>query len=152
ANVTPTPAEREAIDVFAGQAAIAIRNARLFAESETRRRTAEALGEVGRALSQALDSRVVGERIASGMCSLLHARPAALFRLDPETGNLHALALSGEAAPALGQGVVFPRGTGVCGLAVSTREPAATADILKDPRITLTPDLRAAMQRGEFAA
>ena len=152
ANVTPTPAEREAIDVFAGQAAMAIRNARLFADSETRRRTAEALGEVGRALSQALDSRVVAGRIADGMCSLLRAKTSALFRLDAETGSLHGLALSGEAAPTLGPDTVLPRGNGVAGLAVSTREPAVTADLLNDPRITLTPELRATVERAGYAA
>src|SRR5262249_23351251 len=101
---------------------------------------------------QALDSRVVAERIASGMGSLLGARTSAVFRLDPETGNLGALALAGDGAPMLGPAIVFPRGTGVSGLAVSTRRAAVTADILHDPRIPLTPEVRARVEQAGYSA
>jgi GAF domain-containing protein len=64
-------------------AAVAIRNARLFGESERRRRTAEALAEIGRVLAQALDPVLVGEQVAVGVCALLGCRSSVLFRLEP---------------------------------------------------------------------
>ena len=60
----PTAEEREIVDLLASHAAVAIGNARLFAESETRRRTAEALAEVWRFLSETFDVAALGQRIA----------------------------------------------------------------------------------------
>jgi len=56
----PTAEEREIVDLLASHAAVAIGNARLFAESETRRRTAEALAEVWRFLSETFDVAALG--------------------------------------------------------------------------------------------
>src|SRR6185295_15938012 len=58
----PTAEEREIVDLLASHAAVAIGNARLFAESETRRRTAEALAEVWRFLSETFDVVALGQR------------------------------------------------------------------------------------------
>src|SRR5262249_39503064 len=38
--------------------------------------------------------------------------------------------------------IVFPPGTGAMGRAISTRRPVATTNVLTDPRIALTPELR----------
>jgi GAF domain-containing protein/anti-sigma regulatory factor (Ser/Thr protein kinase) len=152
AGAPPTADEREAIELFAGQAAVAIGNARIFGESEGRRRTAEALAEVGRDLAEALEPEMVGRRIVEHLCALLGTQSAALFQLDPESGDLVALAVSGPAAPALGRGLVFPKGTGVGGLAVASRQPAVTADILTDPQITLTPEVRARIESAGYNA
>ncbi|MBI2219111.1 MAG: GAF domain-containing protein [Candidatus Rokubacteria bacterium] len=133
-------------------AAVAIRNARLFGESERRRRAAEALAEIGRVLAQALDPALVGEQVAVSVCSLLGCASSVLFRLEPDTGDLVSIALAGSAAPALGPRLVFPRGTGVSGIAVASHQPVVTADILDDPRVVLTPDLRSRIEQAGYSA
>jgi GAF domain-containing protein/CheY-like chemotaxis protein/anti-sigma regulatory factor (Ser/Thr protein kinase) len=148
----PTADEKEAIELFAGQAAIAIRNARLFGESEARRRAAEALAEVGRVLAQALDPPGVGQRVVESLRTLLGAADSGLLRLEPETGDLVSLAAAGGGTVLLAPGVVLPRGTGSAGLATSTRELVVTPDALEDPRITIVPELRRMMECTGYSA
>lgn len=133
----PTADERETIELYAGQAAVAIQNARLFEQSERRRRAAELLARIGRELSQALDPAILAERIQTGVRELFHTRAAGIYRYDAATGALVALGLSGDAGPTSGLPAVFPRGTGAAGLAVQERRAVATPNVLTDPRVTL---------------
>jgi GAF domain-containing protein/ActR/RegA family two-component response regulator len=131
--------EYEILEALIAEAGAAIRNSRLLAESERRRRTAEALAELSRLSSETLDVGTVARRVVDSVRTLLGAREAALYRLVPETGDLAALALMGERRQALGPGAVFPRGTGVIGLAVRERRPVATSNFADDPRIRHDP-------------
>jgi GAF domain-containing protein/ActR/RegA family two-component response regulator len=132
---------------FATQAAVALRNARLYAEAERRRRAAEALADLGRALVQSLDPEVVGQRIADSVRALLGTSVAGLYRLDPQTGDLHSVAVSGIPGGAGDPPAVFPRGTGVVALVVAGGRPVATPDLLEDPRVSLADDTRARIAR-----
>jgi GAF domain-containing protein len=80
-SAPPTAEEREIVDLLASHAAVAIGNARLFAESETRRRTAEALAEVWRFLSETFDVAALGQRIADVVLRALRARRRSPPRL-----------------------------------------------------------------------
>src|SRR4029077_15626598 len=93
----PTAEEREIVDLLASHAAVAIGNARLFAESETRRRAAEALSEVWRFLSETFDVAALGQRIADVVLRALRVRAAALYRLVPPSRALTLLGRSGQA-------------------------------------------------------
>ena len=137
----PTAEEREIVDLLASHAAVAIGNARLFAESETRRRAAEALSEVWRFLSETFDVAALGQRIADVVLRALRVRAAALYRLAPASGDLTVIGRSGEAERFLDPGVVIPAGHGVVGLAVSRRQPVVTADVRVDPRVKHTPHM-----------
>ncbi|MBI2205194.1 MAG: GAF domain-containing protein, partial [Candidatus Rokubacteria bacterium] len=139
-------------ETFGTLAAVAIKNARVFGESETRRRVAEALGEVSRVLAQALEPEVVSQRVADAICALLHTRTSAVYRLDADTGDLVALAVSGTAPPAFPRGMVFPRGTGVIGVAVQERRAVMTPDILTDDRVTLTPEARQRIEEAGYGS
>jgi PAS domain S-box-containing protein len=130
------------LDSLVAQAAVALRNARLFTESEERRRAAESLAVVGRSLSEVLDPDVIGQRIVDSLRTLLGTQIATLYQVQPETGALVALASAADQAPIAGRTRIFPSGTGLIGLAVRERQPMATADILTDSRIVLTPELR----------
>ncbi len=147
-----TPDELEILTAFGTQAAIAIQNAQLFTETDRRRRTAEAVGEVGRLVSRSLDLEEVGQRIADSIRSLLGARASALYRLDPASGDAVAVTISGDAGATFAQPIVFPRGTGVTGLAVRERRPVVTANLLTDPRVTLTPNIRASLEPAPYRA
>jgi signal transduction histidine kinase len=139
------------LSLFAGHAAVALRNAELLRESERRRGVAERLAEVSRVVSQSLDSAEVARRIADSVFALFDAKVATLFRLEPSS-DLVALAVSGDVGEELGPTLVFPHGTGVTGLAVRERQAVVTPDLLADPRVTLTPEIRAAIQRAPYRA
>jgi len=130
---------------------VAIENARLFLESETRRRTAEALAEVGRLLSQALDAGEVAQCIVGSVCRLLRCSASALYRMDPVSEDFVRLAVSGNAGT-FGETAVIPRGMGLIALAVRDRTPLLTSDVAADPRVMLPPELRSRMaQTGSRA-
>jgi signal transduction histidine kinase len=139
-------------ETLAAFAAVAIQNARLFGETEARRRAAEALADVGRVLAQALDLEVVSQRIADVIGSLLGTQTSMVYRVDPITQDAVALAVSGTAAPVLQHGLVFPRGTGIVGLAVISREPVMTPDLLQDSRVSMTPEMRRLIEQAGYAA
>ncbi|MGH7384830.1 MAG: GAF domain-containing sensor histidine kinase [Candidatus Rokuibacteriota bacterium] len=138
----PTAEEREILDLLASHAAVAIGNARLFAESETRRRTAEALAEVWRFLSETFDVAALGQRIADVVLRALRVRAAVLYRLLPGPGDLSVIGRSGEAERVLDPGFVIPAGHGVVGLAVNRRQPVVTPDVRSDPRIASVASMR----------
>jgi len=138
----PTAEEREIVDMLASHAAVAIGNARLFAESETRRRAAEALSEVWRFLSETFDVVALGQRIADVVLRALQVRAAALYRLVPASGDLEVIGRSGEAERFLDPGFVIPSGHGMVGLAVNRRQPVITPDIRVDSRVKCTPGMR----------
>jgi len=141
--------EYEILEALIAEAGAAIRNSRLLAESERRRRTAEALAELSRLSSETLDLGTVARRVVESVRTLLGAQESALYRLVPETGDLAALALMGEREQALGPGAVFPRGTGVVGLATRDRRPIATPNFANDARIQHDPSI---LERLEGAA
>jgi signal transduction histidine kinase len=137
-----SPAEVTLLQTFADQAAVALRQAQLFEESEHRRRTAEALAEVGRLLSQTLDPRVVGARIVESVETLLAARSAILYSLEPTSGVLTAHTVSTDLGPLHNWTLRLERGFGIAWLAVDQRCPIMTPDVLEDDRVVLAPDIR----------
>ncbi|MFQ5899807.1 MAG: GAF domain-containing protein, partial [Candidatus Methylomirabilia bacterium] len=144
--------DQKLIDSFAAAAAVAIRNARLFEETERRRREAESLAEVGRLMSQSLDPGEVGQRIVDSLLTLFGALSATLYKLESESGDLVSLVVSGAAGPTFGRNLVFPRGTGVVGLAIRERHPVTTPNLLTDSRISYTPEVRARIEQAPFRA
>jgi signal transduction histidine kinase/CheY-like chemotaxis protein len=146
-----TPEEKELMGLLADQAAIAIHNARLYEETERRRRSAESLADLGRVFSQSLNSDEVGQRIADCIRTLFGTQAAGLYRLDPKSEHLVAVAVSGNVGPDFRR-LTFPPGVSTVGLAVRERQPVATPDVLTDPRIILTRDVRAALEHASFRA
>ncbi len=153
--VSATPARRYAAKDLAlaedlgRRAGAAIDNARLFRESEARRREAEALLEVGRLITETLDLDAVGRRIVESVQQLTASSMAVLYRVDPASGDLHLIAGSG---PHVDWNRVLRRGTATVGAAVRTRAPVTTPDLLADPRIALAPDARDRIQRSGYQA
>ena len=144
-----TDRDEEVLLRLADHAAVAIQNARLFAEGAARRRSAEAVAELGRALLHTLDPKIVGQQTADSARALLGATNSALYRLD-ETGALVSIAVSGNLGPSFGENVVFPPGTGAIGAAVRTRQPVSTPDVLADARLVLTADLRSRIEPAGY--
>jgi signal transduction histidine kinase len=148
----PPADEMRLAEAIARQATLAVANARLFGVSEERRRVAKTLGEVVHLLSSSLEPTVVAERIVDSVRGLLRAPSAALFRLDPESKALVAVAVSGALTAAFGPAFRFPPGTGAVGVAARTRRPLVTPDVLDDPHIVLTPQMRERLAQAGLGA
>ncbi|MBI2206096.1 MAG: GAF domain-containing protein [Candidatus Rokubacteria bacterium] len=139
------------IDLFTAQAAVAIQNARLYREANRRRDMAEALAHLGRELSGTLDVDRIEEIVTRGMADLLRVRGAAVYRYAPAGATLHAATSYGLDA-AVVRGLVLRIGEGAVGLAVHTRALVTTPDVLNDPRIGVSPDVRARVEPAMFRA
>jgi PAS domain S-box-containing protein len=125
---------------------------RARAEAEQRRHEAETLAEVAATVTEALSPEVVAQRIADSVRMLLAADPAALFRLEPSSGNMVLLAMSGETARAPDRRVVLPPGAGIVGLAARERTAVTSTDFLDDERILVPDTLRARVEPASHRA
>jgi PAS domain S-box-containing protein len=136
-------------ETLADRAGEALEHARLFQESEARRREAERLAEYGRALAEIRDVGELCRHIVRSTRELLGASVALLYRLDPAASELTAVAHAGEITElaALGGGITLPKGTGVAGAAIATRRTIVSANVLEDPAIVCPPALRALLER-----
>src|SRR6266850_1109047 len=131
----------DVIDMFLGQASVAVRNARLYREAQRRRDVAETLARIARELTGTLEVERIAELVTHGLVDLLGSRGAALYRYDPDTGGLRQLAVYGDDAGAM-RGVDLAPGEGVVGWAVAERKIVTTPDVLREPRVSLSRQLR----------
>ena len=143
-----SPREVALLEAFADQAAVALENANLFAAAERRRREAEELGRVGRALAQTLNPDAVAQQIVDSVQALLETRTAVLFRLDAPSGDLTAWVFSGALRDGMGAGYAFPHGTGLAGLAVRERCPVTSDALLDDARLSLDAPTRERLEQA----
>jgi GAF domain-containing protein/CheY-like chemotaxis protein len=138
-------------EAFADEAALALENARLYAETTRRQREAEELAGLARGLTESLDvSDVVGRTVES-VIPLFGAQSSTLRLMQPD-GSLVALALGGTSREGFEPGHVLLPGRGVLGRAVADGRAVWTADIFADETVTLSDDLRDGLLRsGEGA-
>lgn len=109
-------------------------------------RQASTLVELARVLDRALDAEpdVVAANVAESVLTLCNARSVELYRLDPASGDFVGIAFSGDRSEDI---PVIKAGTGTSGAALREGRPLATSDPLTDPRIILTPSVRARFER-----
>ncbi|PYO46010.1 MAG: hypothetical protein DMD84_27330, partial [Candidatus Rokuibacteriota bacterium] len=72
----------DVIDMFLGQASVAVRNARLYREAQRRRDVAETLARIARELTGTLEAERIAELVTHGLVDLLGSRGAALYRYE----------------------------------------------------------------------
>ena len=135
------------------RAAVAIENARLFRESEGRRREAELLTDVARLLAETMDPRMVAQRIADGVKVLLEdTASAAVYSFESTREEARAVAVSTQTGVAFPWTRVLPPGAGVVALAVAQRRTVVAADVLEHPDVSYPPDARALLAGTEYRA
>jgi PAS domain S-box-containing protein len=123
-------------------------NARLLDRERTRLEETRALAGIGRLLSERLEPDVVGLRIAESLRSLLSGGSAVVYRLDAESQSLQALAVAHPSDPAGGWRPVRELGAGTLGLAIRERRTITTPDVLADPRIETSAELRRHLEQA----
>jgi PAS domain S-box-containing protein len=123
-------------------------NARLLERERTRLEETRALAGIGRLLSERLEPDVVGLRIAESLRSLLAGGSAVVYRLDVDSQSLLALAASHQSDPSGGWRPARERDSGAVGLAIRERQTITTPDVLGDPRIETSADLRRHLEQA----
>jgi GAF domain-containing protein/ActR/RegA family two-component response regulator/anti-sigma regulatory factor (Ser/Thr protein kinase) len=121
------------VQAFADHAAIALENARLYAAEQRHRQQAEALTEIARDVSAALDRDTVLQRVVEHVRRLCRTDVAMLALCAPGGSEATVVAKSGHRTDVYDR-VVFRAGVGVAGEVLATRAPASTPDRLNDPR------------------
>lgn len=141
-----TQPDEELLMALASQAAIAIENAKLYhslvsqnqelqrARRDLERRTRElnALYEVEKELSAALDLDDLLSRILDKAITVLGGGAGSIALTDPD-GSLRFRTVQGPAAPKLIERTL-PRGTGLLGWSIAHRTPLVVDDPARDPR------------------
>jgi signal transduction histidine kinase len=135
------------------RAAVAIENARLFGESERRRREAQALSEIARLLAETMDPRVVALRIADSVGIFLEdTASAAVYSIESGQDESRAVAISTASGVRFHWTPVLPPGAGVVALAVTQRRTVAASDVLAHPDVKYPPAVRAQLEVSEYRA
>ena len=127
---------RALITSLASQAAVAIQNARAYAEAIRRARRLQDLVAASQEINASLETRDVMQRIADAASALRPEALATLHVLDPERKLLRYAATSG--AQLQGLPGELSATAGLPGLVFELREPVLVADPQRHPR-TLTP-------------
>jgi GAF domain-containing protein/CheY-like chemotaxis protein len=131
------PAEDgEFLETLAVHAAVALENARLFADARRRQEAAEALAAITQTLTASLDLRTVLARVADSVRDLFGADGGSIGLVTPG-GAMRIAARTGLGADTLSRLVVAP-GQGVTGWVLRHRQAFRTTDYARDPRITQT--------------
>src|SRR5262245_11493387 len=141
-----TSADEELMSALASQAAIAIENARLYHSLvtqnqelskarhnlERRQRELNALYEVEKELSAALDLDDLLSRILAQAITVLGGGAGSIALVDPD-GALRFRTVQGPAAPRLIERTL-PHGTGLLGWSIAHKTPIIVDDPSSDPR------------------
>ena len=147
-----TEAEARLLQAFADQAALALENARLYAETIRRRHEAEELARLAQTLTESLDvSDVVGRTVES-VLPLFGARPRYCGSCSP-TARWWRWRSGGSSRDGFEPGHVLPSGIGVLGRAVAEGRAVWSADVFAESGRALArrPARGAARLAGEAA-
>jgi signal transduction histidine kinase/CheY-like chemotaxis protein len=117
----------------ADQLALALENARLFAETREYLEKQTLLYEVTRAAASASDMNEALNSAAEALARVLPEADIAILLLDEASRNLRIRAAVGYPAD-LGDRLLIPVGHGVTGWVAENNQPALIADVRADPR------------------
>jgi len=129
-----TADEYERLSRLAAQAAIAIDNARLYAEAARGQREAEIIAEVARTINAALDINAILPLVADAARSLTGADMAGIALREPGADTLVLRGTFGRGSPRHEEVRIQP-GQGLSGRVVATGRPARCDDVRHDPAI-----------------
>ena len=137
--------------MFGDQAALALANARLYAESAQRRAEAEELARLAQTLTESLEVSEVAQRTVDSVLPLFRVE-SSIVRLLQADGSLTALAVGGRSREHFATGHVLAPGVGVLGRAVVEGAAVAASDALAHDTTDVADDLAAGFgASGELA-
>jgi GAF domain-containing protein/FixJ family two-component response regulator/two-component sensor histidine kinase len=132
------PDEVRLLSALADQAAIAVENARLYAETRARERETARLYEITGQLAGSLDFDRVVDLVVENARDLLGCDASGIYTHDETRGGLTFLR-GLHLDPELTRALVLKPGEGVAGRAFEDRRPVWTRDRLADPALAYGP-------------
>jgi PAS domain S-box-containing protein len=129
-----TPDDHELLDGFAAQAAAAIRNARLYHDTQQRLQQTRAVLTVAQSLSSSLDATEIARRAAREVTRFLGGDTSIFFEID-ETSSFGLPIAGYRIPPHLLDPNYRVAVRGLPSFFTGTRQPIATADVPNDPRL-----------------
>ena len=131
AEVAFTDADFELVQLFAGQAAVAITNARLYEQLRDRVDAQRTLAEIAAQIAALHEPQNVLERAVSDAARLLRADRAQINLLAEEGDHLER-PIAAAPIPPSDADVEVPLGSGIPGVAAAERRVRWTGDYLAD--------------------
>src|SRR5436190_14172071 len=127
-----TAEDEEIVTLLAGQAAVAVENARLYESATAWSRQLESLNEIGNALVGELDLARLLHLVASRLRELIEARNVAIAL--PAGDDLRFEAAAGAEAEAM-VGVVLPRASSQAGRVLARGHSERIDSLIDDPEV-----------------
>jgi two-component system sensor histidine kinase HydH len=121
------------VEMFGAQAAVALENVRLHAETQRRALQLAALNKASQVMSSTLDFQSVLSLVIEEARSLLNAEGASIMLRDPAGAELVFVAAAGPSADTL-VGTRVPINTGIAGWVLRERQSSLVDDAQNDPR------------------
>ena len=137
-GVRPSQRTLEILAIFANQAAIAVENAHLYADTRRRADDLALINEVGKALTQLVEPDQVLNTVVSAIGLLLQCDVGAVFLPDPVDGGLVVAASHGADLEAW-QDLRFAVGEGPVGRVAATGVSLVVADTRQEPLFAQSP-------------
>jgi signal transduction histidine kinase len=128
-----TDDDQELVTVLAGQAAVAVENARLYESATAWSRQLESLNEIGNALVGELDLARLLHLVASRLRELIEARNVAIA-LPVGTDELRYEAAAGDGADAM-VGFTVPLSASKAGRVLARRHSERIDSLIDDPEV-----------------
>jgi PAS domain S-box-containing protein len=129
-----TADELRLAEALADHAAVALDNAQLYRDAEDRRREAELLAELARAVTESLDLDTVLGRVTSAARELCGADLARIALWDAARSGMVFRYTVGTRVVDHDRVLLRP-GKGLAGQVLATGRPARTDNVLEDPRL-----------------
>jgi GAF domain-containing protein len=126
--------ERALVEAFADQAAIALDNARLYEETDRRRREAEVLAGIAQTMNASLEMDAILQRVVEGARVLCQSDIARIALKDPESGATVFRYWVNTRFTRYHEARLFPGTESLGGLVLMTRQPHRTDNWMSDPR------------------
>jgi signal transduction histidine kinase len=135
ARATITREDVDTLERMAPQAAIAIENARLYAETRLKTARLEGLLGVSRAITSTLDTDRIVQAILSSMSGLVTDSVVRLWVVRKDDERL--VVLGGAGAPVTDdeRRLALRPGEGLVGTVAATRQPLVVDDVWQDARV-----------------
>ncbi len=125
--------DQQILELFTGQAAIAIKNARLFEETQRLNNQLQLLNNASQVFSSTLNPHQVLKAVLEEVGRLLNAGATSVWLVDPETGGLICQHSTSPVAATL-LGWQLEPGQGLAGWIVRTGKSALVPDARSDER------------------
>ncbi len=131
AEVAFTDADFELVQLFAGQAAVAITNARLYEQLRTRVDAQRSLAEIAAQIASLHEPQTVLDRAVADAARLLGADRAQINLMGDDTTHLDP-PITAAPIPPSPKDVPVPVGSGIAGIAAAEKRVCWTGDYLAD--------------------